>query len=161
MLGLVYAVAFLVLVHQLEPLIGRRGLLPAVTYLASVEGGFWEEPSIFWVSASDGFMVASAYLGLLASIAVVAGVTNAAVMAFLWAVYLSFVHVGQVWYGYGWEILLLEAGFLAIFLCPLRGVRPFDETSPPSVVVIWLYRWLAFRVMVGAGLIKVRGDACW
>src|SRR5690606_6210144 len=36
---------------------------------------------------------------------------------------------------------------------------------PPSSetprLVVWLLRWLAFRVMFGAGLIKLRGDACW
>ena len=57
------------------------------------------------------------------------------------------------WYGFGWESLLLEAGFLAIFLGN-------DDTAPP-VLVLWLVRWLLFRVEFGAGLIKLRGDPCW
>jgi hypothetical protein len=81
-------------------------------------------------------------------------------MAALWALYMSFVHVGQDWYGYGWEIQLLETGFLAIFLCPLASVRPFPRRRP-APIVIWLFRWLIFRIMVGAGLIKIRGDSCW
>ncbi len=71
----------------------------------------------------------------------------------LWVLYLSIVNVGQRWYGFGWESLLLEAGFVAIFLGN-------DETAPP-VLAILLARWLLFRVEFGAGLIKLRGDPCW
>ena len=74
---------------------------------------------------------------------------------------MSFVHIGQTWTGYGWEILLLETGFLAIFLTPLTGFRDLDPRRPPSAVVMLLVRWLAFRLMLGAGLIKLRGDDCW
>ena len=73
--------------------------------------------------------------------------------ALLWAVYLSFVNVGQTFYAFGWESMLLEAGFLAIFLGPRR--------AQPSAIPMWLLRWMQFRVMLGAGLIKLRGDACW
>jgi hypothetical protein len=71
----------------------------------------------------------------------------------LWALYLSIVNVGQVFYGFGWETLLLEAGFLAIVLG--------SASSAPVVPSIWLFRWLLFRVEFGAGLIKLRGDRCW
>jgi hypothetical protein len=90
----------------------------------------------------------------------VAGYANVILMAVLWMLYMSFVHVGQDWYGYGWEIQLLETGFLAIFLCPLFDARPFPSHAPP-LVTIWLFRWLIFRIMLGAGLIKLRGDPCW
>src|SRR5262249_25229067 len=81
-------------------------------------------------------------------------------LAVLWALYMSFVHIGQVWYAFGWEIQLLETGFLAIFLCPPLDARPFPRRPPPAPI-IWLFRWLTFRIMLGAGLIKLRGDACW
>jgi len=74
--------------------------------------------------------------------------------------YMSIIHVGQIWYGYGWETQLLETGFLSIFLCPLLDGRPFPKCRPP-LLVIWLFRWLGFRIMIGAGLIKLRGDPCW
>jgi hypothetical protein len=99
------------------------------------------------------------------------GFGNTALMLGLWIVYGSFVHVGQTFYGYGWEMLLLEAGFLAVFLAPvwpwrwpagLRAKVPRGAPrSVPSLPVIWLYRWLLFRLMLGAGLIKLRGDVCW
>jgi hypothetical protein len=104
--------------------------------------------------------MATAWCGAFLSLLVLLGVTNAVVMALLWALYMSFVHVGQDWYGYGWEIQLLETGFLAIFLAPVSSIRPFPARRPPPVV-IGLMRWLIFRIMLGAGLIKLRGDSCW
>ncbi len=73
---------------------------------------------------------------------------------------MSFTHVGQEWYGYGWEMQLTETGFLAIFLCPLLDMRPFPRYAPPMPVIV-LFRWLIFRIMLGAGLIKIRGDEIW
>jgi uncharacterized membrane protein YphA (DoxX/SURF4 family) len=81
-------------------------------------------------------------------------------MAILWFLYMSIVHVGQEWYGYGWEIQLTETGFLAIFLCPLLDMRPFPRHPPPFQIIV-LFRWLTFRIMLGAGLIKLRGDEIW
>jgi hypothetical protein len=167
LLGVVYAFAFLVLVRQGGPLIGSHGLLPAaqfverVTGALGVKGAFFRIPSLFFlVGTGDGTLSFFAWLGLGLSVLAALGVTNAAVQFVLWAVYLSFIHVGQVFYGYGWESLLVETGFLAIFLCPVRTVSPFPRTAAP-VVPIWLLRWLIFRVMLGAGLIKLRGDPCW
>ena len=94
------------------------------------------------------------------SLVVLAGYANAIILAILWAMYMSIVHIGQIWYGYGWEIQLLETGFLSIFLCPLLDGRPFPK-RPPPLLVFWLFRWLGFRIMIGAGLIKLRGDPCW
>jgi Lipase maturation factor len=168
LLGLVYFVAFFSAVRQVGPLIGHRGLLPADALLAgevaeagSRSAAFWEVPTLFvWTRASDAVLLGACWVGTLLSLAVLAGVTHAGVQLALWALYLSLVQVGQIFYGYGWEYQLLETGFLAVFLCPLRSFAPFPETAPPPVVS-WLLRWLAFRVMLGAGLIKLRGDPCW
>jgi hypothetical protein len=73
---------------------------------------------------------------------------------------MSIVHFGQDWYGYGWESQLLETGFLAIFLVPFLDPRPFPRVAP-ATPIIWLFRWLTFRLMIGAGLIKLRGDSAW
>jgi len=167
LVGLVYAVAFLGLARQLLPLIGHDGLLPADLYLGrlathfgSRAAAFLQVPSLFWLDVSDRVLVATAWLGVGLSLLVLAGLANALLMAVLWALYFSFVHIGQDWYGYGWEIQLLETGFLAIFLCPLLDPRPFPRRPPPTAV-LWLYRWLILRIMLGAGLIKLRGDRCW
>jgi len=167
LLGFVYAVAFLVAANQILPLIGSHGLMPldlflvrARDYFGSTGAGFWHLPSLFWFVHSDGALVAAAWAGFALSCAVLAGFANAPLLAALWLLYLSFVHAGQDWYGYGWETQLLETGFLAIFLCPLLDARPFPRREPPRPV-IGLFRWLIFRIMLGAGLIKIRGDSCW
>jgi hypothetical protein len=163
-LGLVYAVAFSILVRQGRPLLGEHGLLPAARFLelAGSRGvGFWTLPSVFWLSARDAWLTAGAWVGLVGALVAVAGFASAPLWALLWALYLSFVHIGQIFYGYGWDLLLCEAGFLALFLAPALRPGELDQRSPPPTLVIVAFRWLLFRVMFGAGLIKLRGDACW
>ena len=50
----------------------------------------------------------------------------------------------------GWESQLLETGFLAIFMCPLFSLTRLPRHTPTSWAVIWGYRWLIFRIMLGA-----------
>jgi len=166
-LGGVYAVAFYAAARQIVPLIGSNGLTPldlfltrAKDTLGSPMDGFLRAPSLFWFWHSDATLQIWAWVGFGLSCLVVAGYANAILMACLWALYMSFVHLGQDWYGYGWEIQLLETGFLGIFLCPLFDGRPFSR-RPPPIAVVWLFRWLIVRIMLGAGLIKLRGDECW
>jgi len=167
LLGFVYAVAFLVAANQLVPLIGEHGLTPANHFLSAVRtqlgsctAGMMEIPTLFWFGISDNALSIFSWIGFGLSLVVLGGYANAILLAVLWAMYMSIVHIGQIWYGYGWEIQLLETGFLSIFLCPLFDGRPFPTCRPP-ILVIWLFRWLGFRIMVGAGLIKLRGDPCW
>lgn len=158
-LAFVYLTVFWGTAHQFKFLIGERGLQPADLFLARVPG-FWSAPGLFWLNASDGYMAWIAWGGVLLSLAALTGLSerfgtliSAAVWFTLWIFHLSFVSVGQTFYSFGWEIMTLEVGFLAIFL----GSR---DSHPPTVV-IWLLRWVLFRLMFGAGLIKLRGDACW
>ncbi len=167
LLGAIYAVAFVVAANQAVPLIGANGLTPLPLFVARVHdalgstmAAFLRLPSLFWLNSGDAALVGVAWIGCALALVVMAGYANAIMMALLWALYMSFVHVGQEWYGYGWEVQLLETGFLAIFLCPLLDPRPFTR-KPPPVAIIWLYRALIFRIMLGAGLIKIRGDNSW
>jgi hypothetical protein len=157
-IGLVYLVAFVVAVNQFRPLLGEHGLLPVPGYLGRVR--FRDAPSIFHVHYSDRFLQATVWAGVALSTGVMLGIpergpaaVSMLVWLVLWGLYLSIVNVGQAFYSFGWESLLLEAGFLAIFLGP--------SNSAPPVLVIWLFRWLVFRLEFGAGLIKMRGDRCW
>lgn len=164
LLGVVYLVAFLSALLQGPALIGEDGLLPMRRHLDAVAGfygwtAFFHAPSIFWISTSDAMLVFVSALGLVLAFSVIGGVTNAFVMIALWLLQTSLVSVGQVFWAYGWEIQLLETGMLAAFLCPASTFRPF--ASAPPTAVIWLMRWLVVRVMLGAGLIKLRGDPCW
>ncbi|MEO8765977.1 MAG: lipase maturation factor family protein [Ginsengibacter sp.] len=167
LLGVTYAVAFLVVINEIIPLIGSNGLLPVGIFLShagdapgSTGTGFMHLPSVFWFVHTDASLVTAAWIGFSLSCLVVAGYANAPVLTVLWFLYMSFVHTGQEWYGYGWEIQLTETGFLAIFLCPLFDMRPFPKYAPPFVIIS-LFRWLIFRIMLGAGLIKIRGDEIW
>jgi hypothetical protein len=157
-LALLYGVAFLVALNQFVPLLGEHGLLPVPRFVRQVP--FRIAPSLFYLAPTDTAFRAAAWLGLVLSVVALLGLASrarslaaAGVWALLWLLYLSFVNVGQTFYAFGWETLLLETGFLAIFL----GGR----TSRDAIVYPWLLRWVLFRVMFGAGLIKWRGDPCW
>jgi hypothetical protein len=157
-LGLIYLVAFLVAVNQFLPLLGERGLLPAPRFLRAVPPR--RAPSIFHLHYSDRFFLVVAWAGVVLSVSVIIGLADGGplwlsmlVWFLLWALYQSIVNVGQIFYAFGWESLLLESGFLAIFLGS-------SITTPPWLVILMM-RWLLFRVEFGAGLIKIRGDPCW
>nr|WP_203592607.1 MULTISPECIES: lipase maturation factor family protein [unclassified Streptomyces] len=157
-LAALYGVAFLTAALQFRALTGERGMLPVPRFVARVP--FRRSPSLFHLYYSDRFFAAVAWAGCAVSAALLAGLGSvvplwAAMLLWLvpWLLYLSIVNVGQTWYAFGWESLLLEVGFLAVLLGN-------DEVAPP-VVVLFLLRWVLFRVEFGAGLIKMRGDACW
>src|SRR5215469_13140085 len=120
LLGVVYAVAFLAAARQILPLIGSQGLLPVSDFILRAEqalgspgAAFFRLPSLFWFAHSDAVLQATAWLGFTIACLVIAGYANALILTLLWILYMSFVHLGQDWYGYGWEIQLLETGFLA------------------------------------------------
>ena len=147
-LAVIYLVGFLVAVNQFRPLLGTHGLTPVPFFLQRVS--FWKTPSLFYLHYSDGLAMAFAWIGVICAVLAVAGISerfgtpvSMAIWFVMWLLYLSFVNVGQTWYSFGWETLLLEAGFLAIFL----GAR---NVAPP-VIVIWMFRWVLFRLMFGAG----------
>ena len=141
LLGFVYAIAFLIAAQQLVPLIGEHGLTPANHFLTSIQtqlgsrmAGMFNIPTLFWFGISDNALSIFAWIGLGLSLVVLGGYANAIILTVLWAMYMSIVHIGQVWYGYGWEIQLLETGFLSIFLCPLLDGRPFPKCRPPIFI---------------------------
>ncbi len=157
-LAVVYLIAFVVAVNQFVPLLGERGLLPVTRFVREVP--FRAAPSLFYAASSDRAFQAAAWLGVVLSCVALTGIAQrrgalpaVVVWAMLWLLYLSFVNVGQTFYGFGWESLLLEAGFFTIFM----GA----SSTPPHAFLNWIYRWTLFRLMFGAGLIKIRGDSCW
>ena len=157
-LALVYLDAFLVALIQFRGLLGERGLLPIPRFVAAVP--FGAAPSLFHWRYSDRLFAAVCTAGLALAAAAAAGATDLVpwpvamlFWASLWALYLSIVNVGQTWYSFGWETLLCEIGFLAIFL----GNAQVTPLGP----LVFLLLWILFRVEFGAGLIKMRGDACW
>ena len=157
-LALIYLLAFLAVLNQFRPLLGERGLLPVPQFLRFVD--FRRAPSIFHLFYSDHFLAGVSLAGILLSVVGLTSLSergpfwlSLAVWSSLYLLYLSIMNVGQVFYGFGWESMLLEAGFLAIFL----GT---NEMAVPLAIIL-LLRWMLFRVEFGAGLIKLRGDPCW
>ena len=154
----IFLVAFLSAAAQFPALLGEHGLLPAPDFLRTARG---RRPlTVFRWHYSDRLLRVISWTGAAASAALVAGLPQAGptwvpmvLFLLLWLAYLSIVEVGQTFYSFGWETLLLETGFLVAFLGS-------NENAPP-VTIIWLARWLVFRVEFGAGLIKMRGDRTW
>jgi hypothetical protein len=154
----IYVVAFLAVLHQCKPLLGENGLLPVPAYLKSVS--FRAAPTLFCWRYSDRLLSAVGWTGLLISLCALGGLTESgpawlSLLAWLslWAFYLSIVNVGQKFFAFGWESMLLEAGFFTAFLGPAR--------LRPSILPILILRWMLFRTEMGAGLIKLRHDRCW
>jgi hypothetical protein len=80
----------------------------------------------------------------------------------LWAIYLSLSTVCREFLGFQWDILLLEAGFLAIFFAPRQWLPRFSRETPPPLTVLWLFRWLLFRLMFMSGAVKLlSADSMW
>jgi hypothetical protein len=154
----IYLIAFLSTAAQFPALLGEHGLLPTPAFLRSVYAR--RQPTMFRWHYSDRLLLVVAWSGTVVSALLVAGIPQlgpawSPTVAFLliWAGYLSIVNVGQTFYGFGWESLLLEAGFTVAFLGSSQVAVP--------VTMLWLVRWLVFRLEFGAGLIKMRGDRSW
>jgi hypothetical protein len=162
-LGFVYAAAFLSIARQVTGLVGERGLFPTAAFLAAQRDSYGASaivrvPSVFWLTAGDNALLAVSYTGFLVALAVAAGAESMLATGALWMLYLSFVSVGQSFFAYPWDLLLLEAGFLAVLMSP--GISWRSRFEPP-LPVLWLGRWLLFRVLFGAGMAKLRSDSCW
>src|ERR1051325_1599566 len=163
LLGVVYLFAFLGLLWQGLPLLGAHGLTRAAAYVDRLRDAgqtFWDVPSLFLIDPSDAALRGWAIAGLVLSIALVAGYANLPSLAALWLIYGSYERIGQTWWAFGWEIQLLETTVLAACLVHPWDPRPLRAPAPPLTAIV-LTRWLVFRIMLGAGLIKLRGDPCW
>lgn len=157
----VFVLAFLSTYHQFPVLLGERGLLPVPEFLE--RAGRRAGPTLFrWrrTPYSDRLLRAMCLLGMLLGAATVLGLpqqgpawTTIAVFGAMWGLYLSLHSVGQVFYGFGWESMLLECGFLVGFLGS-------HAVAPPLLILLFL-RWMLLRLEFGAGMIKMRGDASW
>ena len=157
-LGALYFVAFLSAYNQFTALLGERGLLPVRDFLKLTN--FKESPGLFHWKYSDKFLKLVCLVGITLSLLITFGYVGEAPILIhmstwltVYFLYLSIVNVGQEFYGFGWETMILEAGFFAAFMGP--------EWVAPSWIPILILRWMLFRTEMGAGLIKLRGDPCW
>ena len=166
-LGLIYLAAFVSLATQIKGLVGSRGILPARGFLLAKQNWgptrFLQIPTLgWWKNASDGLLQFLCWGGVALALLLVVGVAPIPVLIALWVFYLSLFSVCRIFLGYQWDILLLETGFLAIFIAPIELSPGFPPTMAPSKIILWLFWWLAFRLMFSSGFVKLRsGDRNW
>ena len=165
-LGVVYLAAFASLAVQVDGLIGSRGILPAAEFLDAVgpilgNRRYGQLPTVLWLGCSDRALHLLCWGGVAASALLVAGVLPRVCLMALWLGYLSLMAVGQPFLGYQWDTLLLEAGLLGILFAPWSLWLGWARREP-SLVVVWLIRWLVFRLMFESGVVKLTsGDPTW
>jgi len=167
LLGLVYFVAFLSLLMQIRGLAGKRGILPAGEYLDAVKGqlgtaSYWRLPTLCWFGSSDQFLVILCCAGIAISCALMCGFFPAVCLFLLWALYLSLFAACNIFMGFQWDVLLLQAGFLSIFLAPPNFRPGWKIESGGSRLSRWLLLWLLFCLMLESGVVKLAwGDKSW
>jgi hypothetical protein len=119
-------------------------------------------PTLCWFSASDGFLKLHCAAGAALALLLLLGIAPAPCLFLLWLVYLSLCVVCREFLSFQWDNLLLETGFLAIFFAPVQLLPRISGAAAPSKVVLWLLRWLLFRLMLSSGLVKLMsGDPTW
>ena len=155
-LGLIYLAAFVSLALQVRGLVGAQGILPLEEYLAAARAGwgtdaYWRLPTVFWLNASDAALMAGAIAGIgLERCCSPSASPSASHSSACASSTCRSSTPGRCSSRYQWDMLLVEAGFLAIFL------------TGGSRIVVWLYRLLLFRFLFLAGLVKLAsGDATW
>jgi predicted DCC family thiol-disulfide oxidoreductase YuxK len=166
-LGVVFLIAFLSLWTQIIGLVGREGILPAEEALRSVKEHygpirFWLVPTLAWMSASDGALHAMCAAGATLSLLLALGIAPAASLFGAWALYLSLATIAREFCAFQWDALLLETGFLALFLAPLRWWSRPGSDPLPSRLALWALRALLFRLVFSSAVVKLTsGDPTW
>ncbi|MFQ5702265.1 MAG: lipase maturation factor family protein, partial [Acidobacteriota bacterium] len=167
LLGAVYLLAFVSLWLQIDGLIGNRGILPFASYLDAARAQlglarFWRIPTLAWISPDDTFLHLLCAAGVLSSLLVSLGLVPLLGLGLCWALYLSLATVSGTFLNFQWDYLLLEAGFLSIFMAPLSWRTGAGRNVPPGRLARSLVSWLVFRLMLGSGIVKLSsGDPTW
>jgi len=165
-LGLIYLAAFISLGLQVPGLIGRQGITPAAALLDDARSlfGRWRflrVPTLAWAGSSDRMLLALCWGGAALALLLAAGIAPVVTLALSWACYLSLFNVSRLFLGYQWDALLLETGFLAIWMAPADWWPRWPPADPPRPV-LWLAWWLLFRLIFSSGVVKLRsGDPTW
>lgn len=166
-LGLIYFSAFYSLVFQIRGLMGPRGILPASEYLVSVERSlgslrYWFAPTLLWFSTSSHMLMALCWVGVAASLLVVANIWPRAMLLVCFACFLSFVSAAGDFSGYQSDGMLLEAGFISLFFAPGGLLPGWGRTSLPPRASLFLLQWEWFRIYFESGVVKLAsGDPQW
>src|SRR6266480_1898818 len=176
-LGAIYLIAFVSLWVQVDGLIGSDGVSPVNQFLPSVHAQLGKDayailPTLCWFSTSNAFLHFLCGGGAVLSVLLIFGIAPALSLVALFAFYLSLTIAGQTFLSFQWDVLLLETGFLSIFLAPWRlwpreliclpGSPPPATAAPVSRAGLFLLKFLLFNLMLMSGVVKLTsGDDCW
>jgi predicted DCC family thiol-disulfide oxidoreductase YuxK len=165
-LGFIYLIAFVSFWVQVDGLIGTNGIVPVGQFLSAAHqqlgaGAFSALPTLCWLNSSDGFLHFLCGAGVIFSLLLIFEIAPAISLGGLFAFYLSLTIAGQTFLSFQWDILLLETGFLAIFLAPWQ-FWPGTGPAPVSRVPLFLLKLLLFKLMLMSGVVKLTsGDPTW
>ena len=172
-LGAIYFIAFTSLAVQIDGLLGHSGISPADDYLRAIGASlhapqhYFALPTVAWFGTSNAFLNTYCWLGALAGLLVLLGIATGPCLLVAWVLYLSLVNIGQDFLSFQWDILLLEAGFVSMLWAPWCLFEPpwkwsLKAVTEPSLIGLWLLRWLVFRLMFLSGCVKLlSGDLAW
>jgi predicted DCC family thiol-disulfide oxidoreductase YuxK len=166
-LGAIYLIAFVSLWLQIDGLVGANGILPVGEHLQIAReqlgtDAFYLLPTLCWFNSSDAFLHFLCGAGAIVSILLIAGLAPVLSLSLLFVLYLSLAIAGQTFFGFQWDILLLEAGFLAIFFAPWQWRMRAGSAAPLSRVGFFLLKLLLFKLMLMSGVVKLTsGDDSW
>ena len=166
-LGPVYLIAFVSLWVQVDGLVGANGILPVSQFLSAAYeqlGGraYSILPTLCWFNSSNAFLHFLCGGGVVLSLLLICGIIPVACLIALFVSYLSLTIAGQTFLNFQWDILLLEAGFLSIFLAPWQWWPKRDREPPLSRAALFLLKLLLFKLMVMSGVVKLTsGDDSW
>ncbi len=177
MLGLIYLIAFVSLWVQVDGLVGSNGMSPVGRFLPAVrqqlgQDAYFLLPTLCWFDSSNAFLHFLCGGGVVLSLLLIFGIAPALLLAVLFVFYLSLAIAGQVFLNFQWDVLLLETGFLSIFLAPWRlwprdliwwpAAAPPATAAPVSRAGLFLLKFLLFKLMLMSGLVKLTsGDDSW
>jgi lipase maturation factor 1 len=165
-MGAIYFSAFLALAFQIRGMIGAQGILPASEYLEKVRTlgalRLWYAPTVLWWGSGNHALMALAWVGLVASLLVVANVAPRISLAICFVCFMSFIAVSQDFGQYQSDGMLLEAGFLSLFVAP-GGLWPGWGRKSLAIRAAWfLLLWEWFRIYFESGAVKLlSGDPTW
>jgi predicted DCC family thiol-disulfide oxidoreductase YuxK len=177
MLGLAYLIAFVSLWVQIDGLFGTNGMSPVSQFLPAARhqlgtDAYFLLPTLCWLDSSNAFLHFLCGTGVVLSLLLILGLVPALSLVALFISYLSLTIAGQVFFNFQWDVLLLETGFLSIFLAPWRlwprdlswwpGSAPSATAPPVSRAGLFLLKFLLFKLMLMSGVVKLTsGDNSW
>ena len=156
-LALIYFIAFLSLAVQITGLAGPNGILPFYETLnyTHVQHGWlaWLRfPTVFWLDASDMALKMAAYGGAMLAVLLFFERWQTGALIGMYVLYVSLFHAGDLFLTFQWDTLLLETGFLSIFL--VKG--------GPNRLLLFMFHWLLFRFRFMSGFFKLyKDDPTW